>query len=157
MIAWWESRTPRERVLLAVMAAGLVAFLLWFGVHRPVAQARDAAAQRHDRALRTQAAVETAAARIRQLQRGGIQTVRRAPAAEAVNASAAAAGLTLSRVEADPDGGVRVAVGGVAPAQLFPWLAALQQDYGVTARHLTIVKDDQGALSVDATFDDGVR
>ena len=154
MIAWWEGRTRREQALLAVMAAAFVAFGLWFGVHRPVAQARDAAAQRYDRALQTQAVVETAAARIRLLERGGSQPVRRAPAAEAVNASAAAAGVTLSRVEPDPAGGVQVAVGGVAPAQLFPWLAALQQDYGVTARHLTVVKDEQGALSVDATFAD---
>lgn len=157
MIAWWEGRTRREQALLAVMAASLVAFGLWFGVHRPVAQARVASAERYDRALKTQAVVETAAARIRVLERGGSQPARRAPAAEAVNASAAAAGVTLARVEPDPAGGVQVAVGGIAPAQLFPWLAALQQDYGVTARHLTVVKDEQGGLSVDATFADEAR
>lgn len=157
MIGWWETRTRREQALLAVMAVLLVAFLLWFGVYRPVSQARAAAAQRYDRALKTQAVVATATARIRQLQRGGPQSVGRAPAAEAVNASAAAAGVTLARVEPDPAGGVQVAVGGIAPAQLFPWLAALQQDYGVSARHLTIVKDEQGALAVDATFADEAR
>ncbi|WP_309091693.1 type II secretion system protein GspM [Phenylobacterium sp.] len=157
MIAWWEARTRREQALLAVMAATLSAFLLWFGVHRPVAQAREAAAQRYERALRAQGEVEAAAARIRQLQKGGASSARRAPAAEAVNASAAATGLTLSRVSPDPGGGVQVAVGGVSPAQLFPWLASLQQDYGVTARHLTVVKDDQGGLAMDATFADEGR
>jgi general secretion pathway protein M len=157
MIAWWETRTRREQALLAVMATLLVAVLMWFGVYRPVGQAREAAAQRYERALKTQAVVGTAAARIGQLQTGGPRAVRRAPAAEAVNASAAAAGVTLSRVEPDPAGGVQVAVGGIAPGQLFPWLAALQQDYGVSARHLTIVKDEQGGLSVDATFSDEAR
>ncbi|MFN3582701.1 type II secretion system protein GspM [Phenylobacterium sp.] len=155
MIAWWTTRTPRERLLLGVMAGLLLVFGLWFGVHRPLAQARAAAERRYDRALKEEAAIEIAAARIRTLRTAGGGASRKAPAAEAVNASAAAAGVTLSRVEPDPVGGVQVAVGGVSPAQLFPWLAALQRDYGVTPRHLTIVKDEQGGLSVDATFGDG--
>lgn len=154
MRAWWEARSRREQLLLAVMAASLAAFLLWFGLHRPAAQAREAAAQRHERALKTQAMVEAAVGRIRRLQRGGVPAVRRAPPAEAVNASAAAAGLTLSRVSPDPAGGVQVAVGGVSPGKLLPWLASLQQEYGLAARHLTIVKDETGSLSMDATFSD---
>lgn len=155
MIAWWTTRTPRERLLLGVMAGLLVVFGLWFGVHRPLAQAREAAERRYDRALKEEAAIEAAAARIRALMSRGATASRKASAAEAVNASAAAAGVTLSRVEPDPAGGVQVAVGGVSPAQFFPWLAALQRDYGVNPRHLTIVKDEQGGLSVDATFGDG--
>lgn len=155
MIEWWTTRTQRERRLLAVMAGLLVVFGLWFGVHRPLAQARAAAERRYDRALQEEGAIEAAVARIRVLRAAGAGASRKTPAAEAVNASAAAAGVTLSRVEPDPAGGVQVAVGGIAPAQLFPWLAALQQDYGVTPRHLTIVKDEQGGLSMDATFGDG--
>lgn len=152
VIAWWEARSRREQVLLAVLAAGLGLFILWFGVHRPLAQARADAALRYDRALRDEAVVRAAALGIRALERGAPAPKAAASPAEAVSASAAAAGLTLGRVEPDPGGGVRVAVGGVSPGQLFPWLAALQQDYGVTPAHLAVVKDAQGTLSADATF-----
>jgi general secretion pathway protein M len=155
MTAWWQARTRREQILLGVMGAALLAFVLWFGVQRPIAQAKAAAAERYDRALADRAVVETAAARIVALRRGPGGDVKRVPAAEAVNASAAAAGLTLTRVEPEADGGVQAAVGGVAPAQLFGWLAALQRDYGVTPRHLTVIKDDAGGLSADASFGGG--
>ncbi|WP_374467855.1 type II secretion system protein GspM [Phenylobacterium sp.] len=150
MRAWFEARTRREQGLLAVMAAGVLLFGLWFGVWRPLEQARVAAERRYERAVRDAAVVAQAAAAVRATPTGAPRPTL--PTAEAVNAAARAAGLTLARVEPDPAGGVQVAVQGVAPARVFPWLAALQTEYGVTARHLTVIKDDQGALSVDATF-----
>lgn len=151
MRAWFEGRTRREQVLLTLMALALAGFLLWFGLYRPLAQARAAAERRLDRAAAEAAEVDRAVARLRVL---GAARARPAPAdpAQAVNASASAAGLTLARLEPDPAGGVQVAVAGVSPSQLFPWLAALQTDYGVAPRHLTVIKDEQGTLSVDATF-----
>lgn len=154
-MGWWQARTRREQILLGVMGAALLAFLFWFGVQRPIAQAKAAAAVRYDRALADRAVTEAAAARISALEGRQAVQAKRVPAAEAVNASAAAAGLTLARVEPGADGGVQAAVGGVAPAQLFGWLASLQRDYGVTPRHLTVVKDDAGGLSADASFAGG--
>ncbi|HVI34457.1 type II secretion system protein GspM [Phenylobacterium sp.] len=152
MRAWFEGRTRREQVLLTVLAVALAAFLLWFGLYRPLAQARADAERRLDRAAATAAEVDRATVRLRAM--GAAARVRPAAAdpAQAVNAAASAAGLALARVEPDPSGGVQVAVAGVSPSQLFPWLAALQTDYGVTPRHLTVIKDEQGTLSVDATF-----
>lgn len=153
MRAWFEGRTRREQVLLTLMAVALAAFLLWFGLYRPLAHVRAEAARRLDRAAAEAAEVDRAAARLRAL--GAAARVRPAASADpaqAVNAAASVAGLTLARVEPDPSGGVQVAVAGVSPSQLFPWLAALQTDYGVTPRHLTVIKDEQGTLSVDATF-----
>ncbi|MCR5874062.1 type II secretion system protein M [Phenylobacterium sp. J426] len=152
MEAWWTGRTARERMLVAVMGAAIAAFALWFGAYRPVALAKAAAERRFDAALEEQAAVRSAAARIRRLQAQAAAPPGAAPAAEAVNASAAAAGLTLQRIEPDETGGVQVAIGGVSSVKLFGWLAALQRDYGVTPRHLTVIKDEAGGLSADATF-----
>jgi general secretion pathway protein M len=153
--SWWTARTPRERVLLATMSVALVAFVLWFGAYRPLAQAHAAAERRYDAALSEQAAVRAAAARIRRLQAQATAPTRTAPPAEAVNASAAEAGLTLTRVEPEEAGGVQAAIGGVSSTKLFAWLAALQRDYGVTPRHLTVIKDEAGGLSADATFGGG--
>lgn len=133
------------------MAMAFAAFLAWFAVWRPVAAAHDAAERRHARAVQDRAVVVRTVARIRQVggARAGGRTV---PAGEAVNAAASAAGVTLAALEPDPEGGVQVRLNGIAPSRLFPWLATLQRDYGVAPRHLTIVKDGEGTLSVDATF-----
>jgi general secretion pathway protein M len=152
MRTWFEGRTPREKVLLAMMAAGLLGVLLWLAVFRPLAQASVGAERRFEQAAREATAVQAATARLKNLPR----TVQAAAdPARAVSETAAAEGLSLSRVEPDPTGGVQVAVNGVAPMRLFPWLAQLQTAHGVTPRHLTVIKDEQGTLSVDATFGGG--
>lgn len=156
MTAWWQARTRREQILLGVMGTVLLVFVLWFGVQRPIAQAKAAAVQRYDRALAERTVVEAAAVRIVALRQGPGGQVKRIPAAEAVAASAAAASLTLASVAPEADGGVQAKVGGVAPAQLFGWLTSLQRDYGVTPRHLTVIKDEAGGLSADASFAGGV-
>lgn len=155
MTAWWQARTRREQILLGVMGAALLVFVLWFGVQRPIAQGKAAAAERYERALTDRTVVEAAARRISALRREAGGEVKRIPVAEAVNASAAAASLTLASVAPEADGGVQAKVGGVAPGQLFGWLASLQRDYGVTPRHLTVIKDDAGGLSADASFAGG--
>lgn len=155
MMGWWSGRTRREQVLLAVMAVTLGACVLWFGVHRPAEAARAAAEERYDRVAQERVVAVRAVARIRALARAERGPARRLPPAEAMAASAAAAGVTLSRVEPEREGGVQVAVGGVSPAKLFPWIAALQQDYGVVPRHMTVIKDEQGSLSMDASFGGG--
>ena len=155
MRTWFAGRTRRERALLALAAAALLAFVLWFGAHRPVAETRRAAEQRHARALADHAAVARAAARLRALEGAAPRHAPKVAVAEAVAASAAAAGVTLASIEPEAGGGVQVAVGGASPAHLFPWLAALQRDYGVAPTHLTVIKDEQGALAVDASFGGG--
>jgi general secretion pathway protein M len=151
MKTWFEGRTRREQVLLAIMGGGLLVFILWFGVWRPVDHARASAERRYERAARDAAVAARAVAAVRALPAAGAARSG-LPVADAVNAAAQSAGLTLARAEADPAGGLQVAVQGVAPARVFPWLATLQTEYGIAPRHLTVIKDEQGTLSVDATF-----
>ena len=35
---------------------------------------------------------------------------------------------------------------------VLPWIAGLQADHAIAARHLTLLKGDVGELDVDATF-----
>jgi general secretion pathway protein M len=149
MIAWLEARTRREQVLLALMAALLCAFLLLLLVYRPLAEARLEAERRYAQAAREAVAVQQAMSRIRGLPAAGRSS---AATADALNAAAQTADVTLARIDPDPAGGVQVAVKGVAPTRVFPWLAELQRSYGLSPRHLTVIKDEQGSLSVDATF-----
>lgn len=149
MIAWWKARARREQVLLGVLALLLLALAAWYGVWRPVAAFQHAAAERHAQAMRQRQAVQALIARVKAApaSQGEVR-----PLAETVRQSLDAAGITAARLEADPDGGLRVAIGGVASTQLLPWISTLQTAHGIVPRHLVVVKEGQGLLGLDATF-----
>jgi len=153
MTSWWEVRTRREQVLLTVLAAIAVVVVLWLGLYRPVAGARQASERRYDQAARERTVVLRAVAQMRALGPASAPLASTAASpGEAASAAAAASGISLTSVQADPEGGVQVRLGGIAPSRIFPWLAALQQQHGVRPRRLTIVKDGDGTVSVDATL-----
>ena len=149
---WLAGRSPRERVMLGVLAAVALGLGLWFGILMPLASAQRAAAEKLDRAVRVERAVESVLADLAEVRRRIRPPVSQAPVDEAVSRSAEAAGLVLGRVEADPAGGVQASLQGVATTTLFPWLVNLQREHGVIASHLTILKGEGGGLDVDATF-----
>jgi general secretion pathway protein M len=152
MRAWWNGRTRREQILLGVMLLCMGLVLILFGVVRPLQGAARAASERYAAALTTEAEVARNVAAIARIKAPARPGLRRAPLEAAVNTTAAAAGVVLGRVEADPAGGLRVAAPSVAPTVLFPWLSLLQRERGVVASHLTIVKNDTGGLTLDATL-----
>lgn len=152
MIAWWKGRSRREQILVGAMGALVVGLGLWFGVVQSLAEARRQASERLAEAVAVEAAVQRGLAELAALRQAAPARPSRQPVAQAVAESAAAAGLTLSRSEPDPGGGHRVQAEAVAPAVLFPWLAALQRDHGVVASHLTVLKGEAGGLTLDATF-----
>ncbi|MFC3078117.1 type II secretion system protein GspM [Phenylobacterium terrae] len=149
---WWNERSGREKALLGVMAAALAAFGLWYGLYAPLLAARERALERHEAALQTQAEVGRAVARIKALQGRVTAPAPSVAPEEAIAATAAAAGVPLSRTEPDPEGGLRVAADAVSATALFPWLGRLQREHGLAARHLTVVKGEGGGLRLDATL-----
>ena len=149
MIAWWNTLSRREQTLLGVLALLMALLAAWYGIWRPVAAFRDDAQLRQEQAAREYRAVQALAARVKAAPAPRAAT---RPLPETLRTSLEAAGITAARLEDDPAGGVRVAIGGVAATQLLPWIAALQTAHGVTPRNLVIVKEGQGLLSLDATF-----
>jgi general secretion pathway protein M len=149
---WWTDRSGREKALLGVMGAALVAFGLWYGLYAPLLAARAHALARYDSALASQAQVGRTVARIRGLQGRVAAPAPASAPEEAIAATAAAAGIALSRTEADPEGGLRVAADSVSATALFPWLGLLQREHGLAARNLTVVKGETGGLRLDATL-----
>lgn len=152
MPIWWTMRTPREQVLIGVAAAIALVVVLWLGVWRPLAAAHDAAQARYARVAATERRVQLAVAQIGALRRSARRPPAPMAAAEALSAEGQAAGIAFSRMEDDPGGGVHVVIDTVAPTLLFPWLGKLQREHGVAAQHLTVVKADANAVSVDAIF-----
>lgn len=149
MIAWWNALSRREQALLGVMALLLGMLIAWYGVWRPVVLFHQGALARHEQAARENRAVLGLVARVKAVS---VPQAASRPLVETVRQSLDAAGITAARLEADPQGGLRVALGGVASTQLLPWIAGLQTAHGITPRHLVIVKESQGLLGLDATF-----
>jgi general secretion pathway protein M len=152
MRTWWETRSRREQALLAVMAAGVAAFLLWFAVLTPLAAANRAAEARYATAVETDLAVSRTLGEVARLKAPPAPASARRPLDAVVSETAAAAGVNVGRIEADPSGGLRVSSPSAPASALFPWLALLQREHGIVATHLTVLKNDTGGLAVDATL-----
>ncbi|MDP1643777.1 MAG: type II secretion system protein GspM [Phenylobacterium sp.] len=147
---WWIGRSPREQGLLGLLGALLAGFLVWFGLAAPLQGAARGAEARLTRALADEAVVDAAVAEIARLGERA-PTRRSTPVEQLVAETAASAGLDVIRIEAADGDSVQAVVSGPSTAVL-PWIALLQAEHAVAARHLTLLKGDVGQLDVDATF-----
>ncbi len=155
MIDWWNNLSQRERIMVGLGAVLIVAAIFWYGVWRPAVYLHRVAASRHAMILKEKQTVLSLVAQIRRL--GPARKVQAAPKplAEVVRDSLGAAGITPGRIEPDPQGGVRVAASAIPSTLLFPWIAQLQTEHGISLRNLVVVKEGEGTLNLDATLSDG--
>jgi general secretion pathway protein M len=155
VINWWNSLSQRERIMVGLGAVLIVAAICWYGVWRPAVYLHRVSAYRHAIALKEKQTVLSLVAQIRTLGPARKVEAAKKPLAEIVRDSLGAAGITPGRIEPDPQGGVRVAANAVPSTLLFPWIAQLQTEYGISLRHLIVVKQGEGTLNLDATFSEG--
>lgn len=151
MMDWWIGRSRREQILLGVMGALAAGLLLWFGVAAPLRGAAEDASARLTRALADEAVVDAAVTELARLGERAATPARAASVESLVAETAASAGLEVVRIEPAEGGGVQAVVSGASTVVL-PWIAQLQADHAIAARHLTLLKGDVGELDVDATF-----
>ena len=150
-LPWWRDRSPREQVLLAIMAVMLASVILWLGVLRPLAGAGDRAAVRHATAVSTLGEVRSLTGAIRAAEarrRPGNDT----PPLERVRASASAAGLTLDTLERNGAGEVNARIAAIKPAPLLRWIADLEVRDGITTTLLASNRNADQTLSVTLTL-----
>ena len=148
---WWQGREPRERAMLATMAAMLAAFAWWYGLLWPLRALREEAEARHARAVATLHAAEAAAAA---LGTSAAATAQR-PGGEALQRllldSTREAGLAPSRQRTAPDGSFVLEFERVASPALFGWLGGLVDTHGIAPASLRVERTD-GQLRVEAGF-----
>jgi general secretion pathway protein M len=133
MSRWWNERTARERAIIALGASVLAAMLLFQGALKPLWALRASAEQSHAAAVAYLSDVEVAARAARTLKAaastrsplldGGV----RATAA----ATAQAAGLAIARLQPLNDGAVEFWLEDASSPQVFSWLVALSETYGI--------------------------
>lgn len=150
MRAWWAGRSPREQALLGLMGLLLAGFLIWFGIAAPLRGAAQDAEAHLARALADEAVADAAVVEIARLGETAAPRGRSAPVEQLVMEGATAAGLQIIRVEPG-ESGVQAVVTG-SSTMVLPWIASLQADHAIIARHLTLLKGEVGQLDVDATF-----
>lgn len=156
LLEWWHARNPRERILLAVMAAAIAAFAIAYGVVLPLRDAREAARERHARALALYAEVESEARALAALRRGRPAPPRGAAYAGAIVDAAGAAGVAIARQDAGAEGRLVVGIDATSSAALLGWLDALRQRHGIVPESLRVEKSD-GRLRAEVVFAGGAR
>lgn len=120
MIAWWDARSARERMLLGTMFALLAIVFVWLIVVRPLADQLDAARQRHGAAV-----VALAEARARIPSAAGPAPA--GPADSIVARTASEAGFTGARIARQGPAGASVAIDSARPQALFGWVAEMER------------------------------
>lgn len=156
VLPWWRDRSPREQVLLALLAGLLGVVTLWFGVLRPLADAGDRAAARHATAVSALAEVRrvTGAIRVAEARR---RTASDTPLLERVRASASAAGFAPETLENNGTGEVSLRVTAIKPAPLLRWIADLEARDGITTMRLASTSNADQTLAVNLTLSGGGR
>lgn len=140
----WLALTLRERWMLALGTAVVLAVALWYALVMPLADARAAAQERaaaarsqHIRAVSDAAAIEAQRAR-----RQGMDLSR--PLEQTALDLAASTGLRVERHDMAEDGSVTVHITGASTGALFGWLAALENGGGIGTANASIVRGDPG-------------
>lgn len=149
---WYSGRTVRERRMLMVMAALLLAVIVWLGLVRPVLAWRADAADRAAASAETLADVRAAVAAL------GPPRAAAAPPAEGldplIRRTAGAAGLEAV-IAMSPSGQLGFQLARVRSGPLFAWLATLEADHGLTVCTLGVVENADATLNVEGSVSVG--
>lgn len=142
---WWVSRSGREQVLLAVMALAVAGVVGGYGVIVPL----------HDLATSGRERVETATiqlARLRVAARAVAPSAGSASPQSLVEASAAKAGVPISRRRQEANGQFTIWISAIDARVVLPWAAALERNGGVRVSNFTASRLDGGLVEVEVTF-----
>lgn len=144
---WWLSRSGREQVLLAVMAVAVLGVVGWYGVIAPL----------HDLATSGRERVETAStqlARLKVVARAQALSGRPGGASPQalVEASAAKAGVPISRRRQEASGQFTIWITAIDARVVLPWTASLEREGAVRVANFTASRLDGGLVEVEVTF-----
>lgn len=143
---WWNDRTPRERVLLAIMAALLAALLAWLVVLRPLAAAREQALADATAATDRRAEAQSLVAAIRARPAAG-----GAPVLDTLTRRLAEAGLQPSRLDAQGQGQAVVEIAAVNGRLLLGWASGLEARDGLVIDQLDATRNPDQSVRVRMT------
>jgi general secretion pathway protein M len=143
---WWNDRSPREHVLLAIMAALLSGMLVWPLVLRPLGAARE------------QASLDASTAAARRAEAQALVTAIRArpaatgaPVQDILSRRLAEAGLQAARLEAQGSGQAVVEIAAVNGRLLLGWASGLEARDGLVIDQLEATRNPDQSVRVRLT------
>lgn len=144
LLPWWRARSPREQVMLRLLAAVLAALLMWLAVLRPLAGARAAAEARVAAAATAMGEARGLAGAIRAAE----ARIRRSePLPGLIERRLAEAGITAGTIEAQGDGSVRLVIAAVRAPVLIAWLGGLEQRDGLVIERAALARNSDPSVS----------
>jgi len=143
MRLWWDSRSERERWLVAAMLVLAGILLGWLLIVRPLSDALDVAKMRHG-----EAAVALAQARARALPSATAGPAAAGPVDSIVARTAAAAGFAGARIAALGPDRASVSLDAARPQALFGWVAQMEQA-GLVVQRLRAQANADHTLSAE--------
>lgn len=135
--------------MLIFAAALLGGLVYWQLLYAPLRAAANDAERRHAAATADARAIEAAAG---QLAATGASVDGERSLRADVSSYAAAAGLTLSRLQPEAGGGLTVWIEPAAPTAVFGFIARLAQERGVEPQRLSVERVGEGQVQAQATF-----
>lgn len=145
-LTWWQGRSPRERVMLSVMAGLIAALVAWYRIVVPVLDWRVSAAERRAEAQLRLTRIEAAAAR---LAPDPDQDAAAIQAAAQALATAQGLGATFTPAQG---GGVDFAVPSAPTATLFGWIAGVRAQHRIEPVSLAVTENADATLAAQGTL-----
>lgn len=145
MRAWWESRAPRERLILIIALLALGAMLYFLIIWEPIIKAGQAQALYKQDQQELNQWLRQISPQIQQLRRlNGKQPASRGSVLSVADSTAKADGLAaaIKRMQPDGDQTVRVWLENAPFNTLVAWLQKLEKDQGIHISDLNINQDD---------------
>ena len=139
--AWWSGLVLREQQMVAACGVVLVIGILYWGVWTPIASAEDEAQRRLDGQQSTLTYVKQTANRIAGLKQSGGSNAFRGSLSAAVNQTAGAFGLTITRMQPQGDK-IQVWMDEVPFDTLLNYLNELVQNKGLSLESLDLAESD---------------
>lgn len=148
---WWLERTGREQRLVAAMAILLIIVVGWLGILRPMTAAMAETRERHARAV-------VALAELRDLRLLAERASKRPSLpldetlAPFIARSAADAGLTVERLDAEGAHQAKINIAAVRPAAFFGWAQRLEVRHGLVVQQVAAFRNADTTVAVQATI-----
>lgn len=149
MRAWWQERSFREQVLLAVGLCGVAGFVLVQLIFLPTFKFRAEAARANLVASRNLAEVQASAAKwqsvAQRMPSDGAGATNSETLHRSVSLAAQGAGILISRMQPRQDNELEIWVETATSTSVYAWLASMQQDYGIGIKRVTLQAQSDGA------------
>jgi type II secretory pathway component PulM len=143
--AAWNERSERERLLLVALAFLLGALTFWYGLAAPLRSNAERASDELRRTLEIESTVRAAGA-------------RNFPAAVAVDQvleTMALVGMVPKHHDVGDAGAITISASARDSASLFEWIRELETRLGVAVANLTVTRNSEGTLDVEAVLAGG--